>query len=30
MDEEYDTVDGSPDEALSSTTTGKACMGQKG
>jgi hypothetical protein len=30
MDAEYDTVDGSPDEVLSSTTTGKIDMGQKG
>jgi hypothetical protein len=30
MDAEYDTVDGSPDEGLSSTTIGKAGMGQKG
>jgi len=30
MDAEYDTVDGSPDEVLSTTTTGKASMGQKG
>jgi hypothetical protein len=30
MDVEYDTVDGSPDEVLSTTTTGKTGMGQKG
>jgi hypothetical protein len=30
MDVKYDTVDGSPDEVLSITTTGKAGMGQKG
>jgi len=30
MDVEYGTVDGSPDEVLSSTTIGKAGMGQKG
>jgi hypothetical protein len=30
MDAEYDTVDGSPDEVLSTTTTGKAGIGHKG
>jgi hypothetical protein len=30
MDAEYDTVDGSSDEVLSTTTTRKTCMGQKG
>jgi hypothetical protein len=30
MDAEYDIVDGSPNEVLSSTTTGKTGMGQKG
>jgi hypothetical protein len=30
MDAEYDTVDGSPDEGLSTTTTRKAYIGQKG
>jgi hypothetical protein len=30
MDAEYDTVDGSLDEVLSTTTIGKACMGLKG
>jgi hypothetical protein len=30
MDVEYDTMDGSSDEILSTTTTRKACMGQKG
>jgi hypothetical protein len=30
MDVEYDTVDGSLDEVLSSTTIRKAGMGQKG
>jgi hypothetical protein len=30
MDAEYDTVDGSPNEGLSTTTTRKAGMGQKG
>jgi hypothetical protein len=30
MDAEYDTVDGSSDEVLSTTTTRKADMGQKG
>jgi hypothetical protein len=30
MDVEYDTMDGSSDEVLSTTTTRKAGMGQKG
>lgn len=30
MDAEYDTVDGSPNEGLSTTTTRKVGMGQKG
>jgi hypothetical protein len=30
MDAEYDTVDGPANEVLSSTTIGKASMGQKG
>jgi hypothetical protein len=30
MDAEYDTVDGSLDEVLSTTTTGKVGKGQKG
>jgi hypothetical protein len=29
MDEEYDTVDGSPNEGLLTTPTRKAGMGQK-
>jgi hypothetical protein len=30
MDAEYDTVDGSPDEGMSTTTTRKADIAQKG
>jgi hypothetical protein len=30
MDAEYDTMDGSPNEVLSTITTGKVGMGQKG
>lgn len=30
MDVEYDTIDGSSNEVLSTTTTRKAGMGQKG
>jgi hypothetical protein len=30
MDAEYDTMDGSVDEVLSSTTTGRASIDQKG
>jgi hypothetical protein len=30
MDAEYDTMDGSPNEVLSTTTIGKAGMVQKG